>query len=147
MASLNSNFALTLGFLNSALNNLDQALKFLSHFYHSAEKNLQLQPSIGQVALTFCLPGATTYLSKLSISWENELPGPLSNRQVSFTCYLPSKKIYLSWITGRAFSFEPCYQNPECGRCVHDCPNTGTDKHCLNSNPIGEVQWQNRTFR
>ena len=67
MASLNSNFALTLGFLNSALNNLDQALKFLSHFYHSAGKNLQLQPSIGQVALMFCLPGATTYLSKLSI--------------------------------------------------------------------------------
>ena len=30
MASQNSNFALTLGFLNSALNNLDQALKFPS---------------------------------------------------------------------------------------------------------------------
>lgn len=42
------------------------------------EENLNSSLLFGQVAFTFCLSGATTYLWWLMILLENDLAGPLS---------------------------------------------------------------------
>ena len=58
------------------------------------QKNLKMNSilSFGQAALTFCFPGATSYL-----------PGPSLSEQVNFKSYLLSKKIYLSQTTKSDF--------------------------------------------
>ena len=65
-----------------------------------SKKNVNTSLSFEQAALTFCLPGATSFSSQLMVLLEEGLPGP----SVSLKRYLASKKIDLFQPTGRDLS-------------------------------------------
>jgi len=80
------------------------------HLFHGRlselKKNLNFSLFFGQVVLKCCLPRVTSCSSKVMIFLEHNLPRPLPIGQVSFTNYLPRKKIYLYRTTGWEF-FDP----------------------------------------